>query len=219
MIAYRNDNIDAYLQQVRIAVKNSKDVPEIAAALALYGHDAVKTDEGAALLAIVEELQAVQKQEYSEQYAATTAVKEAWSAVDKTYTTHRKIARLALRSNPNAQTALMLHEQKARTLNPWIGQAGVFYKNARRNPDVIAALTTYNITDVVLTDAQTAVSHLADLDADQEQEKSEARNATRSRNAALDALDEWYSEFRTLARIALADDPQRLEALGLGSAA
>ncbi|RKX81696.1 MAG: hypothetical protein DRP58_11530, partial [Spirochaetes bacterium] len=98
-------------------------------------------------------------------------------------------------------------------------QAGVFYKNARRNPDVITALTTYNITDVVLADAQTAVSHLADLDADQEQEKSEAQNATRERNAALDTLDEWYSAFRTIARVALQDDSQRLEALGLGSVA
>ncbi len=219
MIAYRNDNIDAYLQQVRIAIKNGKDVPEIAAALSLYGIDAIKMDEGAALLATVEELQAVQKQEYSEQYAATTAVEEAWRAADKIYTAHRKIARLALRANPDAQKALMLHEPKARTLNPWLGQAGVFYKNARRNPDVITALTTYNITDVVLADAQTAVSHLADLDADQEQEKSEAQNATRERNAALDTLDEWYSAFRTIARVALQDDSQRLEALGLGSVA
>ena len=219
MIAYRNDNIDTYLQQVRVAVRNSSEVAEIADALALYGHDAAKTAEGAALLATVEELQAVQKQEYSEQYAATTAVNEAWRAADKTYTAHRKIARLALRTNPDAQTALMLHEPKARTLNPWLGQAGVFYKNGLRNPDVLAALATYNITEAMLTDAQTAVSTLADLDADQEQEKSEAQNATRARNAALDVLDVWYSAFRTIARIALEDDPQRLEALGLGAVA
>ena len=57
------------------------------------------------------------------------------------------------------------------------------------------------------------------LNAVQEKEKSEAQKATKARDAALDALEEWYVEFRELAQIALEDDAQRLEALGMGSIA
>lgn len=218
MIAYRSNNIDNYLQQVRLAIQNGQ-TPDIAAALAIYGYDAAKLGAGAPLLATTEDLQAVQKREYSEQYAATTALGTAWQAADKTYSTHRKLAKLALSDDPDGQKALMLHEHKAKTLDPWLGQAGVFYKNLLESAEMLAAMAVYNITDLMLIAARDAVVHIATLNGDQEREKSEAQKATKTRDAALDALDVWYSEFRTLARIALEDDPQMLEALGLGTIA
>lgn len=218
MIAYRSSNIDSYLQQVRLAIQNGQS-PDIAAALAVYGYDAAKTSAGTPLLANAEAMQAAQKKEYSEQHAATTALGEAWKAADKTYGIHRKLAKLALRDDPDGQKALMLHEPKAQTLDPWLGQAGVFYKNLLESADLLAAMAVYNITDLMLTAARDAVVQVAVLNGDQEREKSEAQRATKSRDAALDALDVWYNEFRTLARIALEDDPQRLEALGLGTVA
>ncbi len=45
---------------------------------------------------------------------------------------------------------------------------------------------------------------------------NEAMTATKERDAAIDALDVWLSEFRTVARIALADNAQMLEALQFG---
>ena len=218
MIAYKTGNIDNYLQQVRLAIQNGQTA-DIAAALAVYGYDAAKLSAGTPLLAAAEALQAVQKKEYSEQYSATTTLGNAWKAADKTYATHRKLAKLALRDDPDGQKALMLHEHKAKTLNPWLGQAGVFYKNLLESDDLLAAMAVYNITAQMLTDARDAVVQVAGFNGDQEREKSEAQKATKTRDAALDALDVWYSEFRTLARIALEDDPQQLEALGLGTVA
>ncbi|MCB8923488.1 MAG: hypothetical protein H6662_18025 [Ardenticatenaceae bacterium] len=217
MIAYRNDKIDNYLQQVRLGIENGRNIPDIAAALAIYGTDSLKMDAGAALFATAEELQAIQVKEYSEQYSATAALTEAWHATDKTYSTHRKLAKLALRDDPEAQAAIFVNQPKKKTLDAWLGQAGVFYKNLLGDADMLAAMGQYNITHMMLTEAQTAVVHVANLNAAQEKEKSEAQKATKTRDAALDALDEWYSEFRTLARIALEDDPQLLEALGLGA--
>lgn len=218
MLAYKTGNIDKYLQQVRLALQNGK-TPDIAAALNVYGYDAAKVSAGEPLLAAAEELQAVQKKEYSEQYAATTVLGEAWKAADKTYATHRKLAKLALSDDPDGQKALMLHEHKAKTLDPWLGQAGVFYKNLLESAEMLAAMAVYNITDLMLIAARDAVVQVAVLNGDQEREKSESQRATKTRDAALDALDVWYNEFRTLARIALEDDPQLLEALGLGTVA
>lgn len=51
----------------------------------------------------------------------------------------------------------------------------------------------------------------------QEKEKGEAQEATQKRDAAIAALDEWLGDFRVVARIALEDIPQLMEALKLGT--
>ncbi|NEP46299.1 MAG: hypothetical protein F6K35_46720, partial [Okeania sp. SIO2H7] len=53
------------------------------------------------------------------------------------------------------------------------------------------------------------------LNAAQEKEKGEAQQATKTRDEALDALDDWLGDFLAIAEVALADKPQLLEALGV----
>lgn len=45
--------------------------------------------------------------------------------------------------------------------------------------------------------------------------KSVAEDTTQSRNQLRQQLKEWLREFHTAARLALKDNPQRLEAFGI----
>jgi hypothetical protein len=49
-------------------------------------------------------------------------------------------------------------------------------------------------------------------------EKGEAQAATEARDKALDNLQEWMSDYIAVARIALEDEPQLMEMLGIGKA-
>ncbi len=51
------------------------------------------------------------------------------------------------------------------------------------------------------------------LNSQQEQEMGEAKEATKERDAAIEAVSAWLSDFKTVARIAVEDKPQFLQAL------
>ena len=47
------------------------------------------------------------------------------------------------------------------------------------------------------------------------QEKGEAQAATKRRDAALDAMQDWLSDYLAIAKVALEEEPQLLEGLGV----
>jgi len=209
-------SIEQFLTTARTTVENAQSNPAIAAAVAAYGYDQTRLQQGAALLATAEELQAIQLREYGDQYQATVAFNEAFVQADGQYTVHRKLATLALKASPVQGKQLLLHQPKKRSRSGWLQQARDFYTNLLADESIIAALTRYNLAQADLEVGQTLVSQLSDLHVAQQGEKAEAQQATQERDAALDALNDWWTEFRDVARIALAATPQYLEALAFG---
>jgi len=97
------------------------------------------------------------------------------------------------------QTDLHLNNRKPQTFNPWYEQARHFYTALLADTEAQTQLARYKITPEAL------------------QAAGEAQEATQQRNTAIEALDEWLSDFRVVAKIALEDTPQLLEALNMGA--
>ena len=77
------------------------------------------------------------------------------------------------------------------------------------------ALAEYGITKKKLSAAEQLVDQVQVKHSIQLKEKGEAQSATQLRDEALDALQEWMGKFIAVARIALEDQPQYLEMLGI----
>jgi hypothetical protein len=209
-------SLSDFFAEATVLLTNAQEHADIAAALEAYGYDAATLAEGQALLDTARDLYDAQIREYGEQHAATQAFVDASEAADKVYGDHRRLAKLAFKSDAQRQTDLHLNEHKPRAFNPWYQQARHFYTALLADSEAQTALARFNVTADDLSAAQAQVEGVASLNNAQEQEKGEAQAATQERDAAIEALDDWLADFRVVARIALEDDPQLMEALHMG---
>ncbi|MFT6856667.1 MAG: vacuolar-type H+-ATPase subunit I/STV1 [Cyclobacteriaceae bacterium] len=156
-----------------------------------------------------------QKQEYGEQFSATDALDTAMSAANQVYMRHVKVARIALRGQRGAAEALQLTGRRQQSYSGWIKQASIFYTNALIDEGVKTALSSFGITEQALQEGQDNVNDVQAKLAAQLKEKGEAQASTQERDQALEDLLDWMSDFVAIARIALENDAQLLEVLGI----
>ena len=211
---FSNQSIDSKLAAAQLALANAAQNTEIGALLTGFGYDAARVAVGQALYETALSAQVAQKQEYGEQYAATYEFDAAWKTANQTYTQLVKIARVAFKGNPNAATALGISGKRKPSYSGWLDQAQQFYLSALENPDFQAALAQFGVTLEKLQAGKFLVEAVTAAKQSKEIETGEAQQATKIRDAALDGLDDWMSDFVAIARIALAGT-QLSEALGI----
>jgi hypothetical protein len=210
-----NNTIDGALLFAQNAISNAISQPVLKPYFDEYGYTAEKLQEGNELYQKAEEAHKIQKKEYGDQYEATSDLDIAKANADKVYKRHLKIARIALGNEPGPVNALQLAGIRLRTLSGWLSQAKAFYANGIKDPAVLEALGKYNITKEKLEAGQALILECEDKYNKQLKEKGEAQTATKVRDNAVDELDKWMSEFTGIARIALEENPQYLEMLGI----
>jgi hypothetical protein len=211
----KTNTIDARMLNAQVAIDNALGNDTIKTALALFGYNKAKLNEGKALYEDANGKQNKQKQEYGDQYEASDALDSAMSAANVVYMRHVKIARIALRGQRGSAQALDLDGRRKQTYSGWIGQASVFYANAQADTSVKTALAEFGITKQALTDGLAAIKDIEAKLAAQLKEKGEAQDATKVRDDAFENLQDWISDFVAISRIALENDPQLLEILGI----
>ncbi len=197
------------------AITNALGSEEIKSAMAAYGYDETRLQKGNALYNKASELQTIQVKEYGDQYSATDAMNLARAVANKTYMEHLKIARIALVGDRGAGASLQLDGIRKVTFSGWLTQAKTLYANALASPDVTSAMNGFGITQEKLETGQQLVNEVEEKLNSQLMEKGEAQNATQVRDEAFEDLQDWMSDFTTIARIALADKSQYLEMLGI----
>ena len=207
--------ISEVLEEAGTFIQNAQADADITAAFAGVGKDASFFEDGQARLDEARRLHRKQEREYGDQYAATDTLYEKQEALHGTYVRHLTLARIALEDDTDAQTTLKLPGRRRRTILGWIDQVQAFYDNLAENEDWQAAMATYNITPDDLQAGRAELEEVVQARRTQERETGEAQQATDARDEALDHLDAWMSEARTLARLVMLDQPQKLEELGM----
>ncbi len=213
-----NQSIAEQLLTAQRALDGALNSPEILSSLANYGYTVAVLEEGQTLYQQAQSLTLAQSDAYAGQYQATQIEQEARQLAHKKYLEHLQLARLAFRGKQGPWNALSLAGARKRTLAGWLLQARQFYQAAltgEHAAEIQAGLAKYNLTADRLQAGLDLVLAVEAANSVQDHRRGKAQDATQDRNLVLAELNSWLVEFRTVARIALQEDPQYLEKLGI----
>ncbi len=209
------ESLADFMSRMRVLLDNIGGNATIAAAMAQFGYDAIRLQEGRTLLEELSDAGKVQVKEYSDQYAATEAVMQAWEEADKLYGLHRALAKRVFKSDQHAMRGLLLTEKKPRRRADWVWQAEVFYDRLLQSPEWVTAMGTFGLTQLGLEAAQTAVLNVKTLHSTQQDETGEAQEATLLRDEIWAETRVWVVTAIEVAQFALEGHPQLIESLGV----
>ncbi|MEL6555806.1 MAG: hypothetical protein AAFQ63_20445 [Cyanobacteria bacterium J06621_11] len=208
-------SIDTLLSNAQLAIGNALNTPQILEYLSDFGYTSAKIQQGKNLYNLAAAAQLTRQAEAGEQICATTDVNAAWETAKKTYSRLVKVARIAFKRNSGVTTQLDLGGTRKKSLSGWMAQSTQFYKNALNNKEILVGLKEFGITEKKLKAGLSELAAVEKANLTQEKEKGEAQAATKKRDAALDELQDWLSDFLAIAKIALEEEPQLLESLGV----
>jgi len=134
---------------------------------------------------------------------------------DRAYIKSLKIARLAFNDNTEAMKSLDLIGSRKRSFSGWLTQTKTFYANLISNDDYISAMQKFGYNAEKLQAEQALVSTAEAKNFSYSKEKGEAQQSTENRDEKIDELIDWFRSFLEIARIALENNPQLLEELGI----
>jgi hypothetical protein len=203
------------LKQAQIALDNARTDADLAEALATFGYNPARLQQGNLLREAAQTHMQRQYALYGNFIAAQDAYKESWRQTRLTYMDYIKIARVALKDDRGVRQVLGLAAPRRYDLAGWITQAQLFYKAALADTDILSRLAIFGITSAMLELGRQQVAMVDAQDATRQQQKGSAFDATRQRDAAFVALEEWMRDFVKSARMALKGRPQLLAQLGI----
>jgi hypothetical protein len=207
--------IAAKLHEIGNVISGALNSLEILKKLAAFGYTTEHINEGKAMLGNVMRLMTNQVKEYGKQYAATDAQEKFLNSTYSAYMITVKMSRIAFKKHPDILSALGVTGKRSRSLSGWLRRRRILYTNLFEIPDALEIITQFGYTAEGLQKELQDVEEVENLHIKQLSGKSAAQQSTQKRDEAFDELCDWYSDFRGIARIALYDNPQLLEALGI----
>ncbi len=205
--------ISARLNQTDLALKNAAS-PDVADSLVAHGYDAARLVEGRALWTTARDALSDRDLLYGRQQELTRQAREAQRAARREYGSLVRIARAIFRDQPGLLVQLGIAGVTPRSLDKLLAAADTLFANVT-DPAIAPELTKHGYPPERIAQVQAAFEALRAANEAQEIAKGATQQATQELHAAMAALDEWMSQFRSIARVALRDQPQFLEELGI----
>lgn len=203
------------LEQYRVTFENAASQTQISTTLAEYGYDSATMATGKALYEETRQAFDSNKKETDKSKAAYDIFDSKRKELANIYSFHRKKAKVVFRKDPVTADKLEITGTMPQAYIKWLETVKKFYSLALADSDIQTKLSRLKITLEALTAANALIPEIETTRAAYLKEKGESQDATAIKDAAFAKLDDWMSEFYSVARIAMEDNPQLLEALGL----
>ncbi len=204
--------IQEEITRSRAAMENVTTMPEIQTRMAGFGYNAPKMKQGKTLIDRVNLLHILKKDKYDERQQIALTLAEDTATCRRQYMEHVKVAREAFRKEPALKRQLQIDRAIPKRLSLWLPMAQSFYTKLA---EVHSQMTRYAITVEEISQARMMVASIQGQREGKLAKKGEAENTTHQRDLAQKEMRAWMKDFYSVARVALKDSPQLLEAIGI----
>jgi hypothetical protein len=204
----------ARLHNIENGILGTRNNSEILERMNKYGYTEERISEGEELLKNARGLVAHHSEEYSDQYVATAELDKSRTSAYSDYIITLKVVRVAFKNQPGKLPDFNATGRRKRSLAGWLNDARVMYTNLQA-PEALEVMTQYGYTAERLQEEHQKVETVAQLHSKRLLETGDAQQSTQERDVAINKVCNWFSDFRAIARVALFDKPQLLEALGI----
>lgn len=203
------------IKKTRMATTNTLKEKNISEAVGRFGYTEAKINAGQKLALATDDLDAKQLKAHGIQQGAGQTLAKAEKVAKKTYATTLEIARVAFRGDKNARAALLLGGKRLTSTTGFFNQSSKMYRNILETPSYLAIIKDFGYTKTKIQAEFKLIKDVDRLDNVQERAKAAAQKATERRDKKLKQMDRWMMDFNRVAKKALANDRQSLEALGI----
>lgn len=218
MPSHRNFSEDKTLEIYSTTLHNARKNDDIRIYMESVGYDLKKIAAGEALLEKTYKdwrTSSSKKFNYRDAYQSFTRLRK---SVSESYSLHRKIARVAFKSNKMATDSLALNTPVPKAHGKWMEQVKNFYENAAGSSKILAKLAEYKLDEEKITSVQAEIRKIEDKRADYIQKKAISYAATKKKDASFDELYEWMKDFYAMAKIAHRHDKKLMASFNKGAA-
>lgn len=203
------------LENYRVAITNAVNQPLVAVNLAEFGYTPEKIAIGNLLLADTSFAYSNNQKENNETVSARADFDAKVSQVDTAYAMHRKKAKVVFRKDEVALKQLGLIGSSSQAYIKWLEEIKLFYSVLQSNTALLLQLQSLKVTADDVNLAVTTIKELENARAIYLKELGESQDATKAKDMAFAKLDDWMRDFKAVAKIAMEDNPQLLESLGI----
>lgn len=203
--------VSALFAEAQRYVDNATAHPEIQKKMNALGFSARRILEGSTLLDAARAGQIDKHEKYSERQQLSERVKTDFQQARQLFEEHVRIIRFAFRHEPALLQSFNV-QRVSRRIESWLLQASECYRMAARHQEVLEAS---GLSAAEVGQAAAGIEAIMTMRNQRMRCKGDAEEATRLRNASMKALKLWMRDFRVIARIALRESPQLMEALGM----
>ena len=203
------------LAKANVAISNALSDAQIGKLLGEYGYQTQKLSEGKGLLEAADLAVKKQVAAHGDQKEATARFLSAEKTSKTAYQNLAQVARAAFARDKAKLAVLGLNAAMPKALPLFLTMATALFDNASHTAEIAETLKGYGYSADKLAKERAKIVELSAADQAQESAKGAAQQATFEQNRAMEALDYWMGGFVKIAKVALREQPQLLEKLGI----
>jgi hypothetical protein len=210
-----NKEIESLIGETDLYLAASSRNPKIKAYLLNYKYDETRLAVGESLLNEVKSFYQNRITQGGGQLVATSLLEKTVEEFKPVYNEHLTLGRMIMKHEPRKMVQYSISGERKHDLTGYVLQAESFYNAVLADEDMLTQYDGFGITREKLENGLALIAKIREANHAQEDAKSGAQSATFDRNHVVSQLADWASDFRVILKLALAPEPQLLEAAGI----